>query len=375
MLIGLEASRANRAHRTGVEWYSAHLFHAMHDLPLASPHVWKLYTNTPLRADLRAWTRGWEECRLAWPPKYFWTQMRLSWEMRFTPPDVLFVPAHVLPRVLPRHTVVTIHDIGFRRFSHIYKPIQSAYHEISTRDILHSSADILTVSAFCKQELIDVYRFAPERITVTPLGIDTLFYAPPSIEEQTAVRAKLRLGDRPFLLFIGRLEEKKNIAHLVEAFLRVAETDHDLDLVLVGLPGFGWARVEAKLRAHPLGARVRILGYVEESDKSALIGSAESLLLLSLYEGFGLPLLEAMACKTPVICTNIASLPEVAHGHAWKLVDPHSLEEAISAIRSVRLFEGTARTTFLAQARTYAETCSWKRTAEQTLRVLTAYGE
>ncbi len=375
MLIGLEASRANRPHRTGVEWYAAQLFRALHELPLASPHAWKLYTDRPLQEDLRAWTRGWHEDVLSWPPRYAWTQLRLSWEMRFFPPDVLFVPAHVLPQVLPRRAVVTVHDIGFHRFPQAYKPIQIAYHEMTTRDIRSSRAEVLTVSSFCKQELVEAYGFAPERITVTPLGVDATRYKACSIEERDAVREKYALGKRSFLLYVGRLEEKKNVAQLLEAFFRVAETDHELDLVLVGLPGYGWSKMEQRLKTHPLGKRVRVLGYVDEQDKPALIASAEALLLLSLYEGFGLPVLEAMACETPVICSHTSSLPEVAGGHAYKLVDPSSLEDAVEAIRALRKSSQETRAHLTKKARVYAETFTWKRTAEQTLRVLTGYAD
>lgn len=373
MVIGIEASRANRAQRTGVEWYAAHLLRELHRLPVATLHAWVLYTNAPLQQDLREWTKGWTERVLSWPPKYLWTQLRLSSEMRLMPPDVLFVPAHVLPRVLPKRTVVTIHDVGFRRHPEFYKPIQVAYHEATTRDIVRSSAHILTVSEFSKQELVTLYGCPPDRVHVTPLGVQHEVYRPCSQDEQRVVREQYQLGDEPVFLFIGRFEEKKNIGGVLEAFFAFAERSPKGLLLLVGQPGKGWKRFAQRIEHHPQGKRVRVLGYVTEAQKVALLSTATALLHLSWYEGFGLTILEAFACGALVIASSAGSLPEVAGGAAFALVSPQDTQEASHALERVIDLSAQERSVYQTRGVERAKEFTWQKTAEATYAVLTDY--
>lgn len=373
MVIGIEASRANRAHRTGVEWYSAHLLRALHALPQSTLHAWILYTNTPLVEDLRRWTKGWTERALTWPPKYLWTQIRLSYEMRLMPPDVLFIPAHVLPRVLAKRTVVTVHDVGFKRRPDLYKAHQVAYHDIAMRDILASHAHILTVSEYSKQEIVALYGCAPERITVTPLGVEHDTYKPVADAEQQLFRAKYTLGDEPVFTFIGRFEEKKNIRGLMEAFFAFAERSPKGVLVLVGQPGKGWKACLKTYRTHPAWDRVRVLGYLKEEEKVVLLSLATALVHMSWYEGFGLPLLEAMACGALVIASNTTSLPEVAGDAAFALVPPDDREQIARALERVLALSPEDRQGFAERGKQRAKRFTWKQTAEQTYDVLTGY--
>lgn len=370
MWIGVEASRANRAQRTGVEWYACHLMRELAALPEAASHQWTAYTETPLRPDLRAWIPGWQERVLRWPPKYLWTQVRLSLEMHFRPPQVLFVPAHVLPRALPEKAVVTVHDVGFKRFPKLYKPIQVAYHEITTRDIVASKAKIITVSEFSKREIIELYGASPNQIEVTPLGLDTDRYCPQTEEARAAVREKYGL-DRPFLLFVGRLEEKKNILRLVQGFCEAMDaSNNDALLVLAGMAGHGWGEAKAWLAKHPRGGQVRVLGYLSEADKPALTAAADWYIQASLYEGFGLPVLEAMACETPVLCANAGSLPEVVGSAKALFFDPLKVPEIASRIVDAFALSRPEYLDMVRLGREHAPKFTWKRTAEATLPIL-----
>ncbi len=373
MVIGIEASRANRAHRTGVEWYSAHLLRALHALPQSTLHAWILYTNTPLVEDLRRWTKGWTERALTWPPKYLWTQIRLSYEMRLMPPDVLFIPAHVLPRVLAKRTVVTVHDVGFKRRPDLYKAHQVAYHDIAMRDILSSNAHILTVSEYSKQEIIALYGCAPERITVTPLGVEHEVYKPTGEGEQELFRQKYQLSDESVFTFIGRFEEKKNMRGLIEAFFAFAERSPKGLLVLVGQPGKRWKACLKAYGSHPAWDRVRVLGYLKEEEKVVLLSLATALVHMSWYEGFGLPLLEAMACGALVIASNTTSLPEVAGDAAFALVPPDDREQIAQALERVLALSPEERQSHVERGMQHAKRFTWKNTAEQTYLVLTEY--
>ena len=372
MLIGVDASRANKQQRTGVEWYSYHILRELAALPQAAEHRWRAYTPTPLLEDMRAAIPLWEERRLAWPPKYLWTQLRLSYELYRHEPGLLFVPAHVLPRIRPRKTCVTVHDIGFHRMPELYKPIQVAYHEIATRDIVRSNAKILTVSEFSKQEIMDAYHVSAERIHVTPLGVEEE-YQPQSLAEQARVRERHALGDRPFVLYIGRLEEKKNIHRLVEAFLLMAEQRSEVLCVLAGPRGRGWENIRELLRKHPQGKRVRVAGYVDERDKRALLSAAQCYVQPSLYEGFGLPILEAMACGTLVVSSSAGSLPEVGGSCVAEYVDPRAASSIARGMERAFAYSDAERNRLIQQGRAHAATFTWKKTAEQTMTAFMSY--
>ncbi len=372
MLIGIEASRANRVHKTGVEWYAWQLIQALKHLPEAQEHAWLLYTNTSLAEPLRTGPANWHEAQLSWPVPYLWTQARLSYEMRVRPPTRLFVPAHVLPLVTPKKSFVTIHDVGFHRFPKLYKPVQRAYHEWSTRDIIRRAARIITVSEFSKQELIELYRASPDQVVVIPLGIDQTSKPPIPSERQQAILKTHHLT-HPFFLFIGRLERKKNVTLLVEAFTRFTQTrdKNDLtELVFVGPPGEGYTEFQRLRNASPARDAIRVLGYLNEEEKTVLLQSATALVHATWYEGFGLTPLEAMAQGTPAICSRVASLPEVVGEKNALWFDPSNINSLVNALHAIS-DDKQLRAHLSELGQQWVKKYTWQETAHQTLRVLT----
>ncbi|MCE9586386.1 glycosyltransferase family 4 protein [Candidatus Uhrbacteria bacterium] len=374
MLIGIEASRANRLQKTGVEWYAYRLIQAMKQDPMQDPHAWILYSNTALSMGLERMPTNWHERRLSWAPKYLWTQIRLSLEMLRKPPEVLFVPAHVLPRFAPKRSVVTVHDVGFHKYPELYKPRQVSYHEWSTKDIVKSGAKIITVSEFCKGEIMEGYNVPADRITVTPLGVDHATYKPADASVITSTLARLQIPT-PYVLFVGRLEAKKNILVLVDAFKRHKASrgvGDPLHLVLAGLPGEGFDAIGKAIADSGCAEFVHITGYLSEADKVALLSGALAYVQPSFYEGFGLPPLEAMACGSPVISSNAASLPEVVgEGNAlfFDPLDPEALRAHLETILDQSETRDRLRTAGLA----WAPRFRWDKTARQTLQTLTTW--
>ncbi len=375
MRIGIEASRANRPVKTGVEWYAWHVIQGMKALPEAARHEFWLYTNDLLKNGLATGPSNWKERRLPWPPKYLWTQARLSWEMVRRAPDVLFVPAHVLPVVSPKKSVVTIHDVGFKRFPEVYKKIQVAYHEITTRDIVRRGARIITVSEFCKREIVELYGADPEKIFVTPLGLDHERYKAQSAER--TVQSMTKYGIKgPYLLFVGRIDRKKNLPLLIRAFASLASGHRDLELVIAGtfhgpagLSTTGKDEVERAIAESGAAHRIRMLGYVDEADKPALLSGAFAYVQPSVYEGFGLPPLEAMACGTPAICADAASLPEVIGRENALFFDPRSADQL--AERITHIMESRAlRNALIQKGLDRAGEYDWQRTSQETLHIL-----
>jgi len=241
-VIGIDASRANASQRTGVEWYAFNVIQGLKKAVPAGRRV-VLYSKEPLRDGLEDLPPNWESRVLAWPPRRFWTQLRLSWEMLRRPPDLLFVPAHALPLVLPRRSATTVHDVAFMALPKAYGRLERVYHRLTARFAVKRARLLLTVSDFSKAETLKYFGADPDRIVVTPLGYDRAVYGPAGDAAAAAkVLKRYHIGG-PYFLFIGRLEAKKNLAGLLRAFtvfLEKYDAGRGFKLVLVGKRGLGY---------------------------------------------------------------------------------------------------------------------------------------
>ena len=375
MLIGIDASRANKKQKTGVEWYAFHLIQALKQITLSDGNHWVLYTREPLTGGLEDLPENWYEVRAGWSPKYLWTKIRMSWEMWRRPADILFVPAHVLPPFRPEHSVVTVHDVGFRRYPQFYKPIQKLYHERSTKDIVRSRARIIAPSEFTGRELVDLYHADASRIAITHLGIDHALYRP--IEDGTAIQAvlgKYRIP-RPYFLYIGRLEEKKNIVNLIKAFdvfKKHRGVGDPTVLVLAGPKGYGYEAIKKQISDSPNQKQIMEIGYVPEADVPHLLSGARGYIQISWYEGFGIPPVQAMACGCPVIAANNSAMPEILGEGNALFVSPKGIDAIAQSMDHLIANEGLVRDLRekgIRQAKNY----TWEKTAKETLPVITQW--
>ena len=364
MLIGIDASRAVTARRTGTETYSLHLIRAL--LALGADHRFRLYFRQPPPPDL---FNGVDLRVIPFPR--LWTHLRLSGEMLRRPPDVLFVPAHVLPLVHPRRSVVTVHDLGYLYHPEAHTRTQNLYLRWSTRYNARAAAHLLADSEATRRDLVRRYGVPPEKITVAYPGYDERLAPVTDPAALAAVRARYGLTG-PYLLYLGTLHPRKNLSRLIQAFYNLQPATCNLQLVLAGKKGWLYDDIFAQVRALGLTERVIFTGYVPDDDLPALLSGALAFVYPSLYEGFGFPVLEAMACGAPVVCSNVSSLPEVA-GDAALLVDP--LDTAALAAALARLVgdEGLRRELRergFRQVRKF----SWRRCAGQVLGVLERVG-
>jgi len=365
MLIGIDASRALRARRTGTENYSLQLIR--HLLALGSEHAFRLYCDRVVPDGVFG-SEATPELRVMPFPR-LWTHVRLSWEMVRQPPDVLFIPAHVLPLHHPRRSVVTIHDLGYLRYPEAHTRRQRVYLRWSTGWNAHRSAHLLVDSEATKADLVARYRVPPEKMTVVYPGWDETLRPLTDAAALAAVRARYGL-EQPYILHVGTLQPRKNLVRLVEAFARMR--DADIQLVLAGKKGWLAEPIFRKVEELRLGDAVRFPGYVEDADLSALLSGAACFAFPSLHEGFGFPVLEAQACGTPVVASNISSVPEVA-GDAALLVDPHDTEALAAALGRV-LHDEVLRADLIKGGFANVQRFSWRRCAEQTLAVLERVG-
>jgi glycosyltransferase involved in cell wall biosynthesis len=366
MLIGIDASRATAARRTGTENYSLHLIREL--VALAPAHRFRLYFNQAPQPGLIP--DGAEERVIPLPR--LWTHGRLAWEMAVRPPDLLFVPSHVLPLVHPRRSVATVHDLGYVHYPQTHTLWQNTYLRWSTRHNAHSAARVLADSQATRRDLIDAYGIAPRKAVVVYPGRDESLarVADPAAVAATAARYGI---SGPYLLYVGTLHPRKNLARLVQAFATAAGgLDRGLQLVLAGQKGWMFGEILAQVRSSGMEGRVVFPGYIPEQDLAALLSGALAFVYPSLYEGFGLPVLEAMACGTAVLCSNASSLPEVA-GDAALLVDPLDTAALAAGLRRIATDE-SLRHSLALRGLEQVQRFSWRRCAHETLAVLEEVG-
>lgn len=368
MLIGIDAHHANKLVKTGTEWYA-------YDLLRSLPHVdsqdiFRLYTPSPVDPGLLASGRNTENAVLRWPPRRLWSQIRLSSEMLLRQPDALFVPAHAIPFIHPKNTVTTIHDIGFSRYPELYSRFERYYNLITTTFALRTAKKIIVPSAYTKQEILQCFPSAdPEKLVVVHHGFTReRFIVNVHNDAIDAMKRRFTI-QRPYVLYLGRLQYKKNIPRLVKAFaVAVKDFRLDLDLVLAGKPDFGFEEVQRNIQQHALQKRVHILGYTSNQDRIALLRGAVAFTFPSLYEGFGIPILEAQACGIPVLTSTATCLPEIS-GNGALFVDPLSENEIAEGIRII-VTDENLRNTLRANGIRNLDRFHWEDCARATLDVI-----
>jgi glycosyltransferase involved in cell wall biosynthesis len=333
MIIGIDASRANVEQKTGVETYAYRIIQELKK-QLPPDHQVILYSREPLKGDLADLPDNWFSKVLSWPPKKFWTQIRMSIEMLVHKPDVLFIPAHVFPLIHPKKTVMTVHDVAAMRFPQTYNMFEQWYSLWSAKVAVKKLWKIITPSSFTKSELIELVQSKKEsHIHVIHHGYNEEYRKITDEYELDQIKEQFHIT-KPFLISVGRLEEKKNTKRIVESFNKLRESGKDLQLVLIGNPGFGYQETLQTIIDSPYKKDIIQPGWVRPREVVALMNAASVFVFPSLYEGFGLPVLEAFACETPVVAAEGSSLEEVG-GDAAVYCNPEDLEDIVNKISSV----------------------------------------
>jgi glycosyltransferase involved in cell wall biosynthesis len=298
-----------------------------------------------------------------------WTHLRLSWEVLRRPPGVLFVPSHVVPLWHPRRTVVTVHDLGYLEYPQAHTRGSRLYLHLSTLFSARSARRVIAISEATKRDLIRHYRVPPGKIRVVHHGRDPIFAPVDDAAHKAEVASKYGIR-APYCLHVGTLQPRKNLGLLVEAWdMLRGSMQQPPQLLLAGKRGWLYDSLFEMVRARGLGDLVRFADYVERDDLPALYSGALALTFPSLYEGFGLPPLEAMSCGTPIIASTATSLPEVV-GDGGLLLDPHDPRpwaEAVQRLSHDPGLQAELRRKGLERASHF----TWERCARETLQVLT----
>ncbi len=288
-----------------------------------------------------------------------------GWTSRY---DALHYLDSYGPILSVRHTpvVLTVHDIIPVVAKHYFSPWVAAYLGALMRRSIPRAAAILAVSGYTARQISEILGVAPERITIAPNGIDARF-RPRSRSELRAVTERYGLG-APYIIYVGSVNPRKNIARLVRAFTRVRQEHHfPHHLVLAGKLGWQYDDALAAIRESGEASAIHLLGHVPDEDLPLLVAGAECLACPSLHEGFGLPVIEAMACGTPVLTSACSSLTEVA-GDAALLVDP-TREEAIAAGLSRMLRDAELRAQLREAGLRRAQQYTWAQVGEAAMAV------
>lgn len=295
---------------------------------------------------------------------------RAAWEQTIVPLsvrrnglDVFHSPNYTLPITLPCPSVVTVHDLAFtdRRF---HKARLRLYLTLLTKFSLRRADHIIAVSEYTKSQVETRFPFVTGRISVVYSGLDSTFASAPP----TGGNGSSRNGHRPYVLFVGSIEPRKNLPRLIRAFEQaMSATGLPHDLVLCGPWGWKYGAVEEALRRSPLRDRIHHTGYVPSADLPSLYAGADLLAYPSLDEGFGFPVLEAMASGTPVVTSDRSALPEVAGGAAVTV--PPSDEGAIADAISTVLSDRGLAIELAERGRERAAEFTWNRAAAQTIEI------
>ncbi|HEY7062490.1 MAG TPA: glycosyltransferase family 1 protein [Chloroflexota bacterium] len=369
MRVCLDASPAAQG-RGGIGRYAARLAEALAALPGVELSL--LYHGRPAARltcpldrlparRVRVASKPW---RASLALAYF---LRLPLDRVVGPSDVFHATDHVLPPLRRTPSVFTVHDLAFLVHPETHLWSNRAYLQTMMPRYVAAATMVIADSEATRQDVLSYYRAAPDKVRVVPLGVEPAFSPVPPDRVRAEVAARHGL-DGPYLLFVGTLEPRKNLVGLLRAYAALLGRRADTPaLAIAGAAGWEYDETYRFVAREGLGAHVRFLGRVPDAALPALYGAATALAYPSLYEGFGLPPLEALACGTAVVCSNRSSLPEVVSDAAL-VVDPTDVGALATALE--RLLDDEAlrrdlRARGLARARQF----TWERTAAETLRV------
>jgi len=357
MIIGIDANEANlTAQRVGINQYAFELLKALY--LLKTKHSFVVYLKSAVLPDLPKTRVGWQYRIIPFPK--LWTQTRLPWDL-FTHkprPDVFFSMTHYAPRIAPMPTVVAIMDLGFLQTPEQFTTKDFNQLKSWTKYSVKQAKKVIAISQHTKQDIVREYGKKPDDVVVTPLAYDKKLFKPTSVVNEV----------EPYILFLGSLKPSKNIEGLVRAFAKLSLADLPVgtQLVIAGKKAWLYARIFELVRSLKLEGKVDFKGFIEEAEKPILMSGAQAFVMPSFYEGFGIPVLEAMACGTSVVVSNVASLPEVA-GDAGIYVDPKSVDSIAEGIKTAL---GPQRAEFVERGLKRVKLFSWVKTATATLKCL-----
>jgi glycosyltransferase involved in cell wall biosynthesis len=306
------------------------------------------------------------EVALAAPHRLIWDYVALPVGVQKQQLDLLWIPSYVIPFGIGCPTVTSVLDLAYYYLPAAYRPLDVLYMRLMLPRSVRRAAAILAISENTRRDLVCLFPGAQHKVFVTHLAAASGFSRVTETALLSSVRATYGLTT-PFVLYSGSISPRKGLPYLLKAFAKLKrENGIPHCLVLTGGRSWGDAETRRLMAQFPMG-EILPLGHVPDSTLPALYTLADLSVYPSLYEGFGLPVLEAMACQCPVVCSNLTSLPEVA-GDAAVMVDPRDVSALADAMHQV-LSDPVTRKSLVARGSERASMFSWDQTARKTLTV------
>jgi glycosyltransferase involved in cell wall biosynthesis len=361
MLIAIDGNEANIKQRVGVNEFAyqtiSHI-HAVKDEEKYQQLEFMVFLSSDPLKTLPEEDENWQY--EVFGPTTFWTWTGLVKRLFLGKPrpDVLFSPSHYGPGLSPIPFVSSIMDLGFLRWQDQFTKKDFLQLKYWTKWSAKRAAKIITISEFTKQDIVDQYNIKKEKIEV--------IY--PGISRQTTRQQKNEPGK--YFLYLGTLKPSKNITRLIKAFKKVHADYPDYKLIIAGKKGWLYKQIFYLVEDLDLQEAVLFPGFVSEAEKNKLLANAEAYVLPSLWEGFGIPVLEAMRAGTPVICTKIASLPEVGKDAPIYINNPENTEEIDLAMRKVLKLTKQERKELISKGYKRVKKFKWQDSARKILEVL-----
>jgi len=377
MIIGIDGNEANVKNRVGTGVYTLELLQQFHHLSLRGAerrgNLFQIFLKEKPLADLPLETQNF--MYKIFGPKKFWTQFALPIKLTVgKKPDVFFSPAHYGPRFSKVPYVVTIHDLSYLRFPELFRKEDLVQLTNWSKYSILKSKAIIVPSKSTKDDILKNYSMEPDKITVIYEGYDKEAFKPQTAAVISAVKKKYKItGD--YIVFVGTLQPRKNIERLIEAFSLVngkwKMVNGGLNLVIVGKKGWMYDQILQKSNELGIEDKVIFTDFVPDNDLPSLISGAKVYVNPSLWEGFGIPVVEAQACGVPVAVSNSSSLPEIV-GDSGALFDPTDVNAITSALGNL-LTNAKTRSDLVKKGHENLKRFSWEACAEQTLLVLTKF--
>jgi glycosyltransferase involved in cell wall biosynthesis len=367
MLVGIDGNEANVTRKVGIGEYSFELLQQFKEFRI-SDFKFQIYLKSHPRAEMPSSSENWKYT--VFGPKKFWTQFGLPFNLylRSPKPDVFFSPSHYAPRFSPVPTVISVMDVSYNYFPELFRRQDLYQLEHWTKYSVQNAKKVLTISEASKNDIIKLYHVDSKKVVVTYPGIKK---ESRSMNNKSREELQKKYGvEGKYILFVGTLQPRKNIVKLIEAFAKLVQNSDSgsLSLVIVGKKGWLYEEILDTPKKFGVEDLVTFLDFVPDEDLPSLYKHAEFFILPSLYEGFGLPVLEAMSYGCPVITSNVSSLPEAA-GDAALYVDPTDIVDIEKKMQKL-LSDKSLRAKLIEKGHEQVKKFSWEKTAKQTLDVL-----